>query len=463
MASNQSGDFFKRKSNILDWCLQPDVIVIGAGPVGCVAALSFARKGVQVLLLEANPEVANRLAGEWLHPPGLEVLERLGISEISTLASAYPNGKGFVVFLEKNTLPIYLNYPDKGMGLSCEHRKLVNALRKTAITHPNIHFIPFARVTRIEGQQVIFEKSNQRKTQKVLAKYIVSADGRASLSRKMLGINSKPALISYMSGIQMQGVELPFEGFGHMFLGGPGPVLVYRIGEQQVRACFDVPASHFRKVKNKTVYLWDVYSPVLPDVLLPAFRQALLHQSIKWCVNEFSYRIHYGREGFALVGDATGYFHPLTAMGMTLGFKDAECLANSKKFRDFERERLANTYVPELVTSVLYRVFTGHDENATAIRQAVYQMCRQEPAESHRTMRLLSTAETNLLQFIGSFSKGSRIAVTHIVKNNAAKRRWLHMIKVLVSFGEWLELPMKLAWIRFASYYCFSTKQLKNK
>ncbi len=48
-----------------------DVGVIGGGPVGCVAALEFARRGASVLLLEANPRASQRLAGEWLHPPAL--------------------------------------------------------------------------------------------------------------------------------------------------------------------------------------------------------------------------------------------------------------------------------------------------------------------------------------------------------------------------------------------------------
>ena len=33
-----------------------DVVVIGAGPVGCVTALAFGRNGARVLLLEANPD-----------------------------------------------------------------------------------------------------------------------------------------------------------------------------------------------------------------------------------------------------------------------------------------------------------------------------------------------------------------------------------------------------------------------
>jgi len=60
----------------------PDVAVIGGGPVGCVTALAFARKGAKVLLLEGNPRSAHRLAGECLHPPGVGVLEKLGLHDL---------------------------------------------------------------------------------------------------------------------------------------------------------------------------------------------------------------------------------------------------------------------------------------------------------------------------------------------------------------------------------------------
>ena len=57
---------------------QYDVTVIGAGPAGATAAIAFARRGATVLLAEANPKAASRFAGEWMHPPGVRVLERLG-------------------------------------------------------------------------------------------------------------------------------------------------------------------------------------------------------------------------------------------------------------------------------------------------------------------------------------------------------------------------------------------------
>ena len=55
-----------------------DVTVVGAGPVGCIAAIALARRGSRVTLLEASP-VGKRLAGEWLHPAAVRLLNELDV------------------------------------------------------------------------------------------------------------------------------------------------------------------------------------------------------------------------------------------------------------------------------------------------------------------------------------------------------------------------------------------------
>ena len=221
-------------------------------------------------------------------------------------------------------------------------------------------------MTGIEGQRLCFESGLGTETRTVSAERIVGADGRSSVARKAIGIRSERTLVSYMAGVLLEDVELPFEGFGHVFLGGPGPVLAYRIGERQVRVCLDVPA-HAQK---KPAYLWDTYSPLLPAQLLPAFREALSNGTAVWVANQHSSRTHYGCEGLALVGDATGHFHPMTATGMTVGFLDAECLVRSQSFEEYRRARTFGTYVPEMLATTLHQVFAGSDDSAVAIRKA---------------------------------------------------------------------------------------------
>ena len=56
----------------------PEVIVAGAGPVGLVAALSLALAGAKVLLLEKRDALNAASLASTIHPPTLEILDRLG-------------------------------------------------------------------------------------------------------------------------------------------------------------------------------------------------------------------------------------------------------------------------------------------------------------------------------------------------------------------------------------------------
>ncbi|BAZ11744.1 monooxygenase FAD-binding protein [Calothrix sp. NIES-4071] len=421
----------------------PDVAVIGAGPVGCVTALTYAQQGAKVLLLEAYSQNVKCFAGEWLHPPGVQILQQVGI-DLNLKRITYPCGKGFVIFPEDGTTPIQLDYPDGEVGLSCEHSTILGILREAAASHDNIQLLCDTKVTRIDGQKITFEQRNQGVTHTALVNTIVGADGRASTARKILGIPNQSIPISFMAGILLKDVELPFEGFGHVVLGSVGPVLMYRVGAELVRVCLDVP----RYFSRDPATLWKAYNSVIPKTLQPAFKQALSRDEVAWAVNLFCSRVQYGRTGLALVGDATGYFHPITATGMTIGFLDSDCLVRSQRFEDYQQERTFRTYVPELLAITLYEVFTKQDESATALRHAIYRLWRSDPMECRHTMQLLSGRETKLLSFSRSFLKGVLLAMAEVVQNNVRQQKWLQIVRDLVSFNQWLYIPIKLALLR---------------
>ena len=357
----------------------PDIAVIGGGPVGCVTALAFARQGAQVLLLEAHPQAARRLAGEWLHPTGVAILQQLEVWP-RPAASVYPPNHGFVVFTDDGTQPIFLRYPDAAVGMSCEHAVLVPTLREVAASHPNVRFMPHARVTHLDQGRLTFEQKGTAGNVSIVAGRIIGADGRSSIARKCLGLPSDRTLISYMAGLLLEDTELPSEGFGHVVLGGPGPALLFRVSARHLRLVLDVPVA----AKKDAIYLWEAYSPVIPEAVLPAFRRALQSQAIVWASNERRPRTHYGRDDLVLVGDAVGYCHPLMATGMTLGFMDGECLARSPSFNDYRQERASKTDVHELLAQALYEVFTFTDDGTLVLRNAMYRMWRGSASECRR-------------------------------------------------------------------------------
>lgn len=62
--------------------LDTPVLVAGAGPVGLLVALQLARLGVDSTVIEAEPALTRDLRAGTFHPPTLEMLEDVGVTEL---------------------------------------------------------------------------------------------------------------------------------------------------------------------------------------------------------------------------------------------------------------------------------------------------------------------------------------------------------------------------------------------
>jgi lanosterol synthase len=407
-----------------------DVAIIGAGPVGCVTALSYAAKGAEVLLLEANPKAAGRLAGEWLHPVGLDILHDLGID--LACSRPYPTGKGFVVYPDDGSSPIVLPYSAGSHGFAFHHERLVDKLRSHVQREGRIDYQEPAKATRIVGQNLTFQ-SRTGASKTIFADQIVGAAGRNSVAHQALGIGSNVGTYSRMAGLLLE-TDVPFEGYGHVFLGALGPILMYRISADVVRVCIDVPLA-LRTSRDKEAVLYESYAYALPKVLREPFRKAILHGEVSFATNQTRPRVAFGRPGLALVGDAVGHHHPLTALGMTLGFQDARSLARSTSFAAYRRERSLESRVPEMLAIALYEVFADTHDEVIEIRRAIYDLWRSSPAERFRTMRFLACQDSNPLHFGSSFAKAMLRGASRLIGRGVASSQWSHVATITEEIG----------------------------
>ena len=392
-----------------------DVAIIGAGPVGSLCALSYARRGAQVALFEANPNDHSGLKGEWLHPPASQMLQQVGV-RFDTQAQAT---NGFVVFPEDGSEPIALTYPDGSHGLVCPHETLVSGLREAAENEPDVDLIWSGARPTHDGSITYTQNGAERS---VTADRIVGADGRGSLVLRLLGLTAKPTVCSRMIGIRVNGVSLPMEDYGHIFCGGPGPIFMYRLGEDSVSAIMDIPREY--SDRNAADLLLNSYIPWLPADIRPLFVEALHKRQFKLAGNTIRPRISYGSPRFVVIGDAAGHYHPMTAVGLTLGFGDAVTLAESEDFSDFVTRRFQEVRAPEMLAMGFYEVFADHRAEAVALRHAIYQLWRKGGGNTDRSMRLLACEDTSeaRLGFIGGITVA--LAVARAIPRSMSPRAW---------------------------------------
>ena len=78
---DQQSDTIERDTNALRRTQhhEADVVVVGAGILGCAIAITLARQGRSVILLERSLKEPDRIVGELLQPGGVQALKTLDL------------------------------------------------------------------------------------------------------------------------------------------------------------------------------------------------------------------------------------------------------------------------------------------------------------------------------------------------------------------------------------------------
>src|SRR2546423_7021356 len=74
-----------------------DVVIAGGGVAGIAVAAALSEFNYRVLVIEPGMDHSRRLAGEFIHPPGVTDFERLGLLEPMKSSGGVP-ARGFAVF-----------------------------------------------------------------------------------------------------------------------------------------------------------------------------------------------------------------------------------------------------------------------------------------------------------------------------------------------------------------------------
>lgn len=175
---------------------QFDVIVVGGGPVGTTTALKLAKRGMTVALFEKREASTLEHRASTFHPPTLEMLEELGLTQplidAGIIARSYQFRDatiGKIVELDFAVLDDDTAYPYR---VQVEQSRLTAAAQQVISGEPNVTSTLGAEVIAIRESDDGFEVDVRGEDGAVSAStstYLVAADGSRSLVREHYDID----------------------------------------------------------------------------------------------------------------------------------------------------------------------------------------------------------------------------------------------------------------------------------
>lgn len=313
-----------------------DVIVVGAGPSGSVLARLLALSGAKVLLLDAAAFPRRKPCGESLNPGAVAALARVlapleGAAAPATIrAPSFPHSviNGWKLHGEHTMLAA--SFPEGRHGMGCRRELLDQWLVEEACS-AGASFEQQTRVERLlwDGDRVVGVqvKSREKKLLHLRARYVAGGDGIRSAVAKSAGLSSygdlrKAAFTARIEGVSELGstVELFMR---HGLVVGLAP-----IGEDQANITVAMDGSRAASASagfDKEAFLLHTARQV------PELSERLQHAELVGDVlacGPFERRVQMtSSDGMVLIGDAAGYYDPLTGQGIYRAIKSAELAA----------------------------------------------------------------------------------------------------------------------------------------
>lgn len=171
------------------------ILVVGAGPVGLVAAAKLLANGQSVIIFEKRDSVNSVSRASTFHPPTLQILDDLGL-----LQALLPEGlkAGTIQFREVNgacislSLSVLRNKAAFPFRFHLEQSLLTQHILDKLQNNPLCEVRLNATVDQVESckdrVKVCYHNSRTQRTSSEEGCYLIAADGASSRVRESLGI-----------------------------------------------------------------------------------------------------------------------------------------------------------------------------------------------------------------------------------------------------------------------------------
>jgi 3-(3-hydroxy-phenyl)propionate hydroxylase len=170
------------------------VLIAGAGPVGCSAALYLAQRGIPVTLVEAAATLPEDLRASTFHPPTLDMLDDLGVVDqlleegIVCPEWQYRDAReGVIANWDLSVLKDDTRHPYR---IQCEQYKLTRIIiaELAKMDNVDVRFSVRATGTSQDEHGVTLGVEGPEGQENLRGKYLIAADGASSVIRITQGI-----------------------------------------------------------------------------------------------------------------------------------------------------------------------------------------------------------------------------------------------------------------------------------
>ncbi|OLL55186.1 UbiH/UbiF family hydroxylase [Bartonella henselae] len=345
-----------------------DIAVIGAGPVGMLAALNLAHKGYSVCLI--GPAVdTDELRTTALMMPAIHMLQKLNIWNI---VKSHAAALSFIRIIDITSRIIRaptVNFSsaeigEEAFGYNIPNVELNNALVASVAHTPNIkRFFSSAHFFHHQPNHIHVTLADGGVVQ---ASLIVAADGRDSRTREAADINVKKwnypqtaLVLNFSHDLSHQNTSTEFHTesgpFTQVPLPGHRSSLVWVVNPSR--------AEELLRLESKVI------AKVIEEQMQSMLGKLTLETPIQaWPLSGLiSQRFAANRT--ILVGEAAHVFPPIGAQGLNLGFRDIQTLIDilPNKISDFNSKKIVAHYNKCRKPDILIRSGSVHMFNSALI------------------------------------------------------------------------------------------------
>ena len=388
-----------------------EVIISGAGPVGYLAALNLANIGVSVTLLELTEKIADDPRAGTIHPPTLEMFDKLGLAD--TLISRgyvvsnyhYRDRKtGLIANFDLGVLADDTRYPFR---LMLEQHKVSGIIDSELKKFKNFKLLRQHKVKNVQQDEngVLVEAETPNGVTEFRSDYLIGCDGGKSAVRRYMNVEFKG--FTFEERFLVVTTPYDFAESGYAFTN-------YISDPKEWCALFKVPGKDDSGIW-RVVFPTDpeqteeyIFSDLAIESRLQGFHPKkdpfnVIHRNLYVVHQRVASRYRDGR--VLLAGDAAHVNNPLGGMGLNFGFHDVINLTNKLgkillngadegllDLYDRQRRTVAEEYLQRQSIENKRNMENKDDKSREAFHKEL-QAIVSDPAKVHQYLRRAAMLE----------------------------------------------------------------------